>query len=86
MVIGAHSEADFSSKDYCGAIVQYPNTYGALESPGETYESFTSRAHEAGAMVVAATDLLALGGSAPVGADGEILLEPWQPCLALKQD
>ena len=25
-------------------------------------------------------------GSAPIGADGEILLEPWQPCLALKQD
>jgi glycine dehydrogenase len=70
IVIGDHSQADFSSKDYCGAIVQYPNTYGALESSGETYEDFTKRAHEAGAMVIAATDLLALTKLAPPSSWG----------------
>ena len=56
LVHGDHREADFSSKDYCGAIVQYPNTYGSVES----YKPFTDLAHEAGAMVIAATDLMAL--------------------------
>ena len=60
LVIGHHPDADFSTGDYCGAIVQYPNTYGSVESPGESYKSFTSRAHDAGAMVIAATDLMAL--------------------------
>ena len=60
LVIGDHKDVDFSSKDFCGAIVQYPNTYGSVESPGESYETFTARAHEGGAMVVAATDLMAL--------------------------
>eukprot|EP00980_Cylindrotheca_fusiformis_P003104 scaffold720_cov114-Cylindrotheca_fusiformis.AAC.12 len=70
VVIGDHSKADFSGKDYCGAIVQYPNTYGAVESSGESYESFTGRAHEADAMVVAATDLLALTQLAPPSSWG----------------
>lgn len=72
LVIGDHSDADFSAADYCGAIVQYPNTYGSVESPGESYKSFTDRAHEVGAMVIAATDLMALAKiSAPStwGAD-----------------
>jgi len=60
LVIGDHTDADFTGKDYCGAIVQYPNTYGSIESPGESYKSFTERAHEGGAMVIAATDLMAL--------------------------
>jgi len=70
VVVGPHSSADFSSNDYCGAIVQYPNTYGALESPGESYESFSNRAHEADAMVIAATDLLALTKLAPPSSWG----------------
>lgn len=60
VIVGDHSEADFSGEDYCGSIVQYPNTYGNVESPGESYEAFTKRAHEGGAMVIAATDLMAL--------------------------
>jgi glycine dehydrogenase len=60
LVHGNHSDADFSAGDYCGAIVQYPNTYGSIESPGESYESFTNRAHDGGALVIAATDLMAL--------------------------
>lgn len=70
VIVGSHSTADFSAGDYCGAIVQYPNTYGALESSGESYESFTSRAHEADAMVIAATDLLALTKLAPPSSWG----------------
>eukprot|EP00557_Chaetoceros_sp_GSL56_P000965 CAMPEP_0176501716 /NCGR_PEP_ID=MMETSP0200_2-20121128/14324_1 /TAXON_ID=947934 /ORGANISM="Chaetoceros sp., Strain GSL56" /LENGTH=1004 /DNA_ID=CAMNT_0017900651 /DNA_START=143 /DNA_END=3157 /DNA_ORIENTATION=- len=65
LVMGKHSEADFSKDDYCGAIVQYPNTYGSIESPGETYKSFTDRAHAGGAMVIAATDLMALTKISP---------------------
>lgn len=65
VMVGDHSNADFSGQDYCGAIVQYPNTYGSIESPGETYDSFTKRAHEAGAMVIAATDLMALTRLSP---------------------
>ena len=60
LVHGNHSDADFSAGDYCGAIIQYPNTYGSIQSPGESYESFTNRAHDGGALVIAATDLMAL--------------------------
>jgi len=70
VIVGSHSTADFTSNDYCGAIVQYPNTYGALESPGETYESFSKRAHEADTMVIAATDLLALTKLSPPSSWG----------------
>ena len=60
VIIGEHSSADFTSGDYCGALVQYPNTYGSVESPGESYEDFTKRVHAAGGMVICATDLMAL--------------------------
>jgi glycine dehydrogenase len=70
VIIGDHADADFTSNDYCGAIVQYPNTYGALESPGETYEAFTKRAHEDDTMVIAATDLMALTKLAPPSSWG----------------
>lgn len=70
VIVGEHSKADFSAEDYCGAIIQYPNTYGSIESPGESYESFTKRAHEGGAMVIAATDLMALTKLAPPSSWG----------------
>ena len=70
VLVGDHSKADFGSQDYCGAIVQYPDTHGRVESAGETYESFTARAHEAGAMVIAATDLMALTKLAPPSSWG----------------
>jgi len=65
VVVGDHSKADFTANDYCGALVQYPNTYGNMESPGETYRDFTTRAHEGGCMVIAATDLMACAKIAP---------------------
>lgn len=72
VVVGDHSSADFEAGDYFGAIVQYPNTYGSIESPGESYESFTGRVHDQGGLVIAATDLMALTKIAPpseFGAD-----------------
>jgi glycine dehydrogenase len=68
VVTGDHSQADFTAGDYCGAILQYPNTYGAIESQttgGESYADFTKRAHANDTMVIAATDLLALTKIAP---------------------
>ena len=70
LVIGDHTDADFSTGDYCGAIVQYPNTYGSVESPGESYKDFTARAHDEGAMVICATDLMALAKLAPPSSWG----------------
>lgn len=68
--VGDHSTLDFSGKDYCGALVQYPNTYGSIESPGESYASFAERAHDADAMVIAATDLMALTKFSPPSSWG----------------
>jgi glycine dehydrogenase len=65
VVVGDHSTSDVDSGDYCGAMVQYPNTYGQVESPGESYADFAKRAHEGGAMVICATDLMALTKLAP---------------------
>jgi glycine dehydrogenase len=70
IVQGNHSDVDFSTGDFCGAIVQYPNTYGSVESPGESYVSFANRAHEGNALVVAATDLMALTKIAPPSSWG----------------
>mmetsp|Transcript_14398 Transcript_14398/g.40001 ORF Transcript_14398/g.40001 Transcript_14398/m.40001 type:complete len:1011 (+) Transcript_14398:63-3095(+) len=70
VVVGDHSQADFSSGNYCGAIVQYPNTYGAVESSGESYADFTRRVHDGRAMVIAATDLMALTKLAPPSSWG----------------
>ena len=60
VVVGNHSSSDVQDGTYCGVLVQYPNTYGSVESGGESYESFARRAHEGGAMVICATDLMAL--------------------------
>ncbi|MEM1027456.1 MAG: aminomethyl-transferring glycine dehydrogenase [Planctomycetota bacterium] len=52
--------------DVCGALLQYPNTYGAIED----YATLTAQAHEHGALVVAATDLLACCLITPPGEWG----------------
>lgn len=43
-------------EDVCGVLVQYPDTDGVVKD----FDSVCERAHAAGALVVAATDLLAL--------------------------
>jgi len=51
---------------FCGALVQYPDTRGAVED----FSAFTKASHEAGLLVVAATDLLALTLLKPPGEWG----------------
>jgi glycine dehydrogenase len=65
VVIGDPMSAEFT-KDYFGALIQYPTTDGALVD----YSAFCEKAHAAGALVTAATDLLALTLLAPPGEWG----------------
>ncbi len=50
----------------CGVLVQYPNTHGAVED----LHALATRVHDAGGLVVAATDLLALTLLVPPGEWG----------------
>ncbi|MCC6651309.1 MAG: aminomethyl-transferring glycine dehydrogenase, partial [Candidatus Eisenbacteria bacterium] len=52
--------------DVCGVLVQYPNTVGALTD----FRALATQVHAAGALVVAATDLLALTLLTPPGEWG----------------
>ncbi|NNK92344.1 MAG: glycine dehydrogenase (aminomethyl-transferring), partial [Acidimicrobiia bacterium] len=52
--------------DVFGVLVQYPDTTGAIAD----HRSLADRAHEAGAIVVAATDLLACAALVPPGEWG----------------
>jgi glycine dehydrogenase len=65
VVIGNHETFGFSDQVF-GALVQYPDTFGAIHN----YEPFTEKAHAAGAMVTVATDLLALTLIKPPGEFG----------------
>src|SRR5260370_1122681 len=49
-----------------GALLQYPTTHGKIED----YRAFCAKAHAAGALVTAATDLLALTLLTPPGEWG----------------
>lgn len=65
VVVGNHEKFLFNDKVF-GALVQYPNTYGAIHD----YSGFIEQAHAAGAMVTVATDLLALTLTKPPGEFG----------------
>jgi glycine dehydrogenase len=65
IVIGSHETFSFSEKVF-GALVQYPDTFGAIHD----YSGFAEKAHAAGAMLTAATDLLALTIIKPPGEFG----------------
>ena len=58
VIVGDHLAFDFTSIDgkLFGVLVQYPDTTGSLHD----FESFFAKAHEANALTVVATDLLAL--------------------------
>jgi glycine dehydrogenase len=60
--IGDHSNFKFDETVF-GALVQYPATDGAIYD----YSDFVSRAHDAGALVVVAADILALTLLKPPG-------------------
>jgi glycine dehydrogenase len=65
VVIGNHEMFEFNDQVF-GALVQYPDTFGAIHN----FEPFTEKAHAAGAMVTVATDLLALTLIKPPGEFG----------------
>ena len=55
VIVGDHEEYDFAEPTF-GVLLQYPDTEGTIVD----YADFAERAHAAGALVVVATDLLAL--------------------------
>jgi glycine dehydrogenase len=63
--IGDYSRFKFDNT-VCGALVQYPATDGAIYD----YTDFTKQAHDAGALVVVAADILALTLLKPPGEFG----------------
>jgi glycine dehydrogenase len=65
-VIGDPSTFDFSDAEIFGALLQYPDTDGRVLD----IESATARVHDAGALMVVATDLLALALLRPPGEFG----------------
>ena len=65
VVVGNHENFQFTEKVF-GALVQYPDTFGAIHD----YSGFAEKAHAAGAMVTVATDLLALTLIKPPGEFG----------------
>src|SRR6266498_269066 len=65
LIFGDYKQAK-TDNNYFGAIVQYPNNYGAIEE----YRDFINKVHSAGGFVVMATDLLALALLTPPGELG----------------
>ena len=65
VVVGNHENFSFTEKVF-GALVQYPDTFGAIHN----YSGFAEKAHAAGAMLTVATDLLALTLIKPPGEFG----------------
>ena len=65
VVVGNWEQFQFSDKVF-GALVQYPDTFGAIHD----YSGFAEKAHAAGAMLTVATDLLALTLIKPPGEFG----------------
>jgi glycine dehydrogenase len=65
VVIDNHENFSFSEKVF-GALVQYPDTFGAIHD----FSGLAEKAHAAGAMVTVATDLLALTLIKPPGEFG----------------
>ncbi len=65
VVVGDHESFEFG-EDIFGALVQYPATDGQVVD----YRGFVDRAHDAGAFVVVAADLLSLALLTPPGEFG----------------
>ena len=65
IVVGNHESFSFSEKVF-GALVQYPDTFGAIHD----YSGLAEKVHAAGAMFTVATDLLALTLIKPPGEFG----------------
>ena len=65
IVVGNHETFAFSEKVF-GALVQYPDTFGAIHD----FSGFAEKVHTAGAMLTVAADLLALTLIKPPGEFG----------------
>ena len=65
VAVQEHETFEFSDKVF-GALVQYPDTYGAIHD----FSGLVDQAHHAGALVTVATDLLALTLLKPPGEFG----------------
>ncbi len=65
VIVGEHENFQFTDKIF-GALVQYPDTFGAVHD----FAPFVEKAHAVGSMVVVATDLLALTLLKPPGEFG----------------
>jgi glycine dehydrogenase len=63
--LGDHGQFEFTDQVFA-ALLQYPTTYGGVHD----YAAFVSKAHETGAMVAVATDLLSLTLLRPPGEFG----------------
>ncbi|MFT5690632.1 MAG: glycine dehydrogenase [Planctomycetota bacterium] len=66
VIVGDHESFDFKDSGVSGALVQYPACDGQVLD----YEGFSTKAHADGALVVVATDLLALTVLRPPGEFG----------------
>ncbi len=66
IMVGHADTLEFLPGQIFGVLLSYPSTDGALRS----YQKFVGKAHEAGALVVACTDLLALTLLVPPGEWG----------------
>ena len=66
VIVGDVGALDFVAHDLFGVLVQYPATDGTIRD----YADLVRQAHEAGALVVVATDLLALTLLRPPGEFG----------------
>ncbi|KAJ1434480.1 glycine cleavage system P-protein-domain-containing protein, partial [Ochromonadaceae sp. CCMP2298] len=69
-VLGGEGGLDMGGKDFCGVMVQYPDTYGKRVGTVRDWSDFTALAHEQGALVVGCTDLMASVLLKPVGEMG----------------
>jgi glycine dehydrogenase len=65
IVVGSPEQFSFTEKVF-GALVQYPDTFGAIHN----YSGFAEKAHAAGALLTVAADLLALTLIKPPGEFG----------------
>ncbi|UJB69555.1 aminomethyl-transferring glycine dehydrogenase [Acaryochloris sp. 'Moss Beach'] len=66
VIIGDHQQYDFAEHSTFGTLLQYPATDGTIHD----YREFVEAAHEAGALVTVATDLLSLLLLTPPGEWG----------------
>jgi glycine dehydrogenase len=65
IIVGNHETFEFTDQVF-GALVQYPDTFGAIHD----YSGFAEKTHAAGALLTVATDLLALTLIKPPGEFG----------------